>query len=362
VGIDAAVFERAPELHEVGAGVSLWSNAVTALARLGVRDAVVAAGAPLERTVTMTADGTVLSDVSLCAMARELGQPSICVHRADLQRTLASAVDPARIHLGATCVGVEQDGDGVAARFADGRVERGSILIGADGIRSVVREGLWGRGCPRYAGYVAFRGIARGEYPGLPAGTALLGLGRGAQLGIVRCAAGRVYWFAGVNAPEGTDAADGSRKERARATFSGWFPLVATAIEATPEDALLVNDIVDRPPSRRWGVGRITLLGDAAHPTTPNLGQGACQALEDAVVLATALRDAGVGADALRRYEATRRRRTAMITRQSWWLGKMLQLESPLAIRARNALLRTGIGQRQTTANLRAVLSHALPA
>src|SRR5262249_44865501 len=154
------------------------------------------------------------------------------------------------------------------------------------------------------------------------------------QLGIVRCGGDRVYWFCALNAPEGTTIPLGARKRRALATFGAWAAPVPAVIEATPEDALLVNDIVDRPPRKTWGFGRMTLLGDAAHPTTPNLGQGACQALEDAVALATALRNSGVGAAGLRRYENERRRRTAMITRQSWRLGNILQLENQLLIGA----------------------------
>jgi len=112
LGIDATVYERAPVLAEVGAGLSLWSNAVVALARLGVRDAVVAGASPLERSVTTTDDGTVLSDLSLAEVAREVGQPSICVHRAHLQQSLAGALDPAVIQLGAACIGVEEDATG----------------------------------------------------------------------------------------------------------------------------------------------------------------------------------------------------------------------------------------------------------
>ena len=361
-GIETALFERAPELHEVGAGLSLWSNAVAALARFGLRDAVMAASDPIERAITMSAGGEVLSDVSLTEVARELGEPSICAHRADLQETLAGALAPGLLRLGADCVGFREDGDGVTARFADGSSERGSVLIGADGIRSIVRAELYGAEAPRYAGYFAFRGIARCDPHDLPAGTGIFGLGSGAQAGFIRCGKGRVYWFATINAPEGTQVPPGSRKQRALECFGRWFRLAAATIEATAEDELLVNDIVDRPVARRWGRGRVTLLGDAAHPTTPNLGQGACQALEDAVVLADSLVRWGIGAEALRRYEEKRRARTAMIQRQSWWLGKLFQLESATLIRIRDGFIRTSLGQRQTTSSLRAVLRHELPA
>jgi len=342
--------------------LSLWSNAVEALDRLGLRDEVVAQSDPIERAITLTAEGELLSDVSLVEVAREIGQPSICVHRADLQQVLAGALVPGTIRLGADCVAIDEDAEGVTAHFADGSAERGDVLVGADGIRSVVRERLNGAAPPRYAGYYAFRGVARFDPSDMPRGAGTFGLGHGAQAGFVRCGGGRVYWFATINAPEGTTIAPGSRKKRALELFRGWFPLATAAIEATDEDAVLVNDIVDRPVAARWGRGRVTLLGDAAHPTTPNLGQGACQALEDAVVLVDALKRHGIGEAALRRYEAARQSRTAMIQRQSWQLGKVFQLENGLAIRIRNALIRTSFGQRRTASSLRAVLRHALPA
>ncbi len=214
---------------------------------------------------------------------------------------------------------------------------------------------------PRYAGYFAFRGIATCDHPELPLGTAKFALGSGTQIGFTRCGGGRVYWFATLNAPEETTIVPGARKRWALEAFRGWLPLVRDVIEATPEDALLVNDIVDRPPIRAWGAGPVTLLGDAAHPTTPNLGQGGCLALEDAVVLAHALRSHGLGTKALRAYERARRARTASIQRQSWWLGKVFQLESPIAIRMRNRLIRSSIGQRRASTSLRAVLSYDLP-
>ena len=291
VGISAAVYERAPEIREVGAGLSLWSNAVKALRRLGLEDAVLARGSPIEEAVTRTDRGVVLSQVSIRDITKKAGAQTVCVHRAELQQLLASAVEPGQIHLNATCVGIDLDADGVTARFADGRTARGSILVGADGIRSAVRDSLIGATPPRYAGYFGYRGIAHGEFPELPAGRTEFALGRGAQVGLVHCGPGRVYWFATVNAPAGTPTPDSvTLKAEAMERFAGWYSPIPAVVAATEPAAMMKNDIIDRPPSWPWGRGRATLLGDAIHPTTPNMGQGACQALEDAIVLADCLR------------------------------------------------------------------------
>ncbi len=361
VGIQAALFERAAKLQEVGAGLSLWSNAVTALARLGLKEVIVEQGSTIESAVTLTAQGRILSQVPIGDLGREIGSPSVGVHRADLQQALLAAVEPQPVQLGAECTSVDQDAEGVTVRFADGREARGSILIGADGIQSAVRRQLWGHAPPRYAGYFAFRGIAVCEHPDLPPGVTKLGLGAGTQIGLLHCGAGRIYWFATINGPQGAHNPAGSFKREALERFKGWLPLVTAVVEATEESALLGNDILDRPPVRRWGRGRISLLGDAAHPTTPNLGQGACQALEDAVVLADSLHRKGLTEAGLRSYEEARRRRTAMITRQSWWLGKLFQLENPLAIWVRNGLSSTGASRERTVATFKTLLSYQVP-
>jgi 2-polyprenyl-6-methoxyphenol hydroxylase-like FAD-dependent oxidoreductase len=348
VGISAAVYERAPEIREVGAGLSLWSNAIKALRRIGLDEAVVARGSPIEQAVTRTDRGVVLSQVSIGDIARNAGAPTVCVHRAELQQVLASAVEPGQIHLNATCVGIELDGDGVTARFADGRTARGSILVGADGIRSAVRDSLLGATPPRYAGYFAYRGIAHGDFPGLPMGRTEFALGRGAQVGLVYCGPKRVYWFATVNAPEGTSTPDPiSLMAEAMNRFAGWYSPIPTVVAATEPTAVMKNDIIDRPPTWPWGRGRATLLGDAIHPTTPNMGQGACQAIEDAVVLADCLRRRGLNEAGLREYQETRRERTALVTRRSWSFGKVFQMENRVAVAARNWLVRRGFGEQR---------------
>src|SRR5207248_5824333 len=125
--------------------------------------------------------------------------------------------------------------------------------------------------------------------------------------------------------------------------------------------AIFRNDILDRPPIRTWGTGRATLLGDAAHPTTPNLGQGACQALEDAVVLADSVRRSGLGASGLREYEERRRARTAFITRRSWSGGKCLQWQSPCAVRLRDRLFQTPAAQRMGLKLFEGLLGYQVP-
>jgi FAD-dependent urate hydroxylase len=165
VGLRAQVFERVPELREEGAGLSLWSNAVKALRRLGLEEAVVAHGSAIERAVTLPPSGQTLSEMSIGELSRRVGCPTVCVHRADLQQALTAGLAAGQLHLDKTCVGFEQDTHGVTAYFADGQSQRGTLLIGADGLRSAVRQQLLGPAEPRYAGYCAFRGVAEIEHP-----------------------------------------------------------------------------------------------------------------------------------------------------------------------------------------------------
>jgi 2-polyprenyl-6-methoxyphenol hydroxylase-like FAD-dependent oxidoreductase len=339
IGVEVAVYERTTTIREVGAGIALWPNALKALYRLGMLDAIRAICLAEQRGRIVTWRGDILQETPMTEIRRRFGAPVVVAHRADVQTALLQALDPATVHLNAACTGFSQDATGVTAHFADGREVRADLLVGADGLHSAVRAQLLGPQRPRYAGYTAWRGIATGEGLGDP-GTGFETWGCGARFGLAHVDRTRVYWYGTINAPEGgTDAPEGRKAEVLR-LFGTWHAPIRALIEATPESAILRNDIYDREPIRTWSRGRVTLLGDAAHPTTPNLAQGACQALEDAVVLAQAVQNAPDVAAALRQYEARRVARTRMITLLSRRLGDIGQWSNPTACRVRDAVMK----------------------
>jgi 2-polyprenyl-6-methoxyphenol hydroxylase-like FAD-dependent oxidoreductase len=339
IGVEAVVFERADELQEIGAGISLWANAMKALGKLGLADAVLEAGRPLRpKGQLRSQSGEVFYEVASATLEERFGAVTVAVHRADLQKILLSALDAEALRLGAGFAGFEQDEAGVVVRFADGGEERADLLIGADGIHSAVRAQLLGDGPPRYAGYVAWRGVAELEDP-IPGVAGCESWGRGERFGLAMLGRGRVYWYATKNAPEAEDEA-AERKEELLARFAEWHEPIASVIRATEKAHIHRDGVYYREPSALWGEGRVTLLGDAAHPMTPDLGQGACQAIEDALVLMRSLGENGNVQAALRLYEGRRAERTAYVIRQSRRLGRIAQLENPLACRLRDVVLR----------------------
>jgi 2-polyprenyl-6-methoxyphenol hydroxylase-like FAD-dependent oxidoreductase len=336
-GVDAEVYERAAELTDVGAGIGLWPNALKALYQLGLRPAIEALSFVSADGALRTADGAVLSRTAARDMVARLGLPFMVFHRAELLNVLVAAARDVPIHRGHECCHVDAAGERAVVRFTNGAEASGDALVGADGLRSVVREHLGAPGALRYSGYTAWRGIAHVDTTDLMAGESL---GCGQRFGLVPIAGNRVYWYATDNVPEGQRESPGQAKARLASLFGSWHTPIAAVIDATDESAILRNDIYDRDPADRWGSGRITLLGDAAHPMTPNLGQGACQAIEDALVLARHLA-AAAGVDAaLRQYEAARMPRTRFVVNASRRVGQLFQVESPMLCRVRNAMLR----------------------
>lgn len=335
-GFEVEVYERAAEIREVGAGIAIQPNAVLALRRIGLDDAVIAASCVEEALNLWTADGTLLA----CLRPRELvpDAPFLSLHRAILQSVLLQALGTEGVHTGCECAGFEARPDGVTLVLRDGRRIEGALLVGADGLHSRVREQLLGDGEPPYAGYTAWRAVTPEDFTPRPAGSSET-WGCGHRFGIVPIGHGRVYWYATSNAPPGDRDHPGALRDALLGVFGGWHAPIRELIAATPETAILRTDVRHRHPVRRWGSGRVTLLGDAAHPLTPNLGQGACLAIEDAVVLADCLRSVPDPAAALRRYEAKRRPRTAGIARRAFHLGWMGQWTSPAACRLRDRLV-----------------------
>jgi 2-polyprenyl-6-methoxyphenol hydroxylase-like FAD-dependent oxidoreductase len=333
-GFEAQVFERAPELGEVGAGISLWPNATRLLKRWGVLDDIVTRGFVAERGAMRTPRGNTLHAMRF----RERDAPHVLIHRADLHAALSGALPCWAIHLGAEFERFESTGDGVVARFGGlGDVE-GRALVGADGIRSAVRRQLLDDGAPVYRGYPVWRGVAETDDGWIELTETL---GRGLRFGTVPIGRGRIAWWATANEPEGTHDAPEGRKAKLLRLFGDWHHPIPHLLEGTPEGRMLKNDTHDRPPVRVWGRGAATLLGDAAHPATPNFGQGGCMAIEDGAVLAACL--CGQPDDvpaALREFERRRYRRTSSIIRQSLVYGRIGQWANPLAVRARDAIFR----------------------
>lgn len=350
IGWDVAVYERALELREVGAGITLWTNAVKVLRKLGVGEAIEAASAPIRLSEVRSWRGRLLMQTDFGYLSKKLGAPTIGIHRAELLAKLADHLGRDHITLGTTCVSYATDENGANALFAEGDDVRGQILVGADGIKSLVRQQMLGPEPLRYAGYTAWRGVGLIDRPEVPLGVTLLAMGRGSQAGLLPISGGRTYWFATANVPAGGEGAPGGHQAELLKRFGNWYAAIPAVIEATPENAVIRNDIFDRPPVRRWTDGRVALLGDAAHPTTPNMGQGACMAIESAFVLAKCLRAAETPDAGLRAYEEARFDRTAMITNQSWKFGKIFAYENPVKcwLRDRLSALLGGLAVKQT--------------
>ena len=338
-GIGVTVFERNPELREIGAGLTLWANGVQVLRHLGLGDALATISARLTSFECWSWREKRLGSIRLDGIERRVGAPSLGIHRAALLRLLASAVDRGSIHVQAHCVGFRAEQGQVIARFADGPDQQTGLLVGADGLYSVIREQLLGKAPPRYSGYTCWRGVTLFEDAHVSPGISSETWGRGQRFGMLPIGNGRVFWYATLNCPVGEQDRPGERKAHLLRLFAGWREPIEQLIEATDEGAILRNDLFDRPPVRRWGRGRVTLLGDAAHPPTPNLGQGACQALEDALVLARCLSsEQREPVAALRAFEARRSKRSAAIIKQSALVGKVGQWEQPLLCSLRDRL------------------------
>lgn len=326
-GLAPLVIERAPRLEAVGAGLSVFPNAMEVLDRVGVGDVVRSRAKPALQTLRLTPDGSVISSVA---------SNRITVHRGDLQELLAAQLDDSMLRLAQECTGFTQDDGSVTVSTKAGERFHGEVLVGADGLRSRVRAQLWGERPPRPANVLAWRGIA--HMSGLD--DARQYIGRGIRIGMAPVDDERVYWYAALKAKPGSARDTISGKTEMLRRFHDWHPLIREVIEASAESDVVATDIFDRPPLRRWTRGRVTLIGDAAHPATPELGQGAAQAMEDAVALASCLRNVADPRAALADYEARRRAYTTKLVRRARRLSLLLQLEHPIPAAVRDAGLR----------------------
>jgi salicylate hydroxylase len=343
-GTEVAVYEAAAELKEIGAGVALHANAMRVLRAIGVEDAVRKVSGRSQWQMTRNwKTGRVISKTSRQQQAAAFGLEGATVHRADLLDVLAGALPAGIVTLGKRCTEVLPDGDLAVARFADGSEIEADIIVGADGIHSPVRASLFGPDAPRFTGKVCYRSViptsaVRGARPTTdlgqwfgPHGTIVLYPLRGEELINVVC------HYDDDSYRHESWVTECSREEVLQ-RYAGWHESLLRLFAAG--DTWYKWALYDRDPIPRWTRGRVTLLGDAAHPMLPYLGQGACQALEDGAVLATALTtEAADPPTGLARYERTRRPRASRVVLTSRERGLSNHLTSRWAAWQRDLMI-----------------------
>jgi 2-polyprenyl-6-methoxyphenol hydroxylase-like FAD-dependent oxidoreductase len=338
VGIDSVVLEKNPSLSDEGAAITLWNNGLQALARLQLRTGYAHIFEPFDELRLITFRGARLGEIPVARLANEFGAGAAMVIRPELTNLLADSLAPGQILFQSELVGIEEDPDGVTAVLADGRRVRGDFLIGADGSRATTGRLL----APSelvYCCHLAWRGIARFEHPFFAPRTSFSVIGKGAYFVAHHLSNGRFYWI-GTRASETPRHIDrAKRKAEALAWFKDWIEPVRALIEATPGEAVLVNDIFSCARPDYAPRSRSLLVGDAAHVSAPQLGQGAALALEDAVHLAACLRESG-WPRARDQFVQLRQARAARVVKKSRAVADAYHKRSPLLVALRNAVLR----------------------
>lgn len=342
-GLDVCVLEQAPALEEVGAGLQLTPNATRILRDLGVLDAVLqVAVLPVALEVLEGRTGRLIARCDYAPATARYGAPFLVIHRADLHGALAQAAQDAgsRVLLGASVEGVEADHGKVAAiasRDGEPLPLEADILVGADGIRSTVRAQLGHSATPVFASRLAYRATIPSPHEGEP--VVRLYLGPDAHLVTYPVRGGNATNVVAVVKEDRPVArwSEPGETSTVHAAFAAWADEVRALLARAPDYRCW--GLYDIDPLPRWGSGRITLLGDAAHGMLPFLAQGAAQAIEDAWSLGQALQDHADAEQALRAYETARRPRTARIQREARSNGMVYHLAGPAAF-ARDAVLR----------------------
>ncbi|GEO03751.1 hypothetical protein AAE02nite_14150 [Adhaeribacter aerolatus] len=337
-GIPTEIFEAAPEIKPIGAGLGLAANAIKAFRHVGIAEAVIAAGLSLDSYRILDEQGHIINATDSNLLSQRYGLNNFTIHRAELHRVLQDHIAPGTLHLHKKAIDLKQTTAGIELFFEDGSTTTVNHLILADGINSPIRQKLLPQVQPRYAGYTCWRAVI--ENPGLNLTAAIETWGTKGRFGYVPLAHNKVYWYACVNAPQNSAVMQAYNITDLRKTFSHYHAPIPEILAHTQTHQLIWNDICDLPALPRYSFGNILLIGDAGHATTPNMGQGACQAIEDGVVLAEVWRKANSFAEAAIQFEKIRRNRTQWVIKQSYRLGRVAHLQNRFLVNLRNKVFR----------------------
>ncbi|WP_020526195.1 FAD-dependent monooxygenase [Flexithrix dorotheae] len=334
--IQIRIFEQAKAFKTVGAGIILANNAMQVFEKLGLREEIASCGNPISAMHITRASLKPISSIDLSYFERKHKVQNIAIHRGKLQDILLNHLDKKIIKTGYELSSVEENPTGFKLRFNNGESTYSDYLLGADGLNSVVRNSLFAENKTRNAFQVCWRGVTDFELPEQYQNELNEAWGKGDRFGFVQIAPQKVYWYALKTLK--TEKSDYAM-ERLAEYFKSYHPIIRNIIETTPFYKIHAAEISDLSPIKNWYKGKVCLLGDAAHATTPNMGQGACQAIEDAYVLSECMQQYEWD-EAFAKYQKLRKPKAHEVVKTSWTLGKIAHWENPLAIFMRNQLMK----------------------
>ena len=340
-GIEAKVYEAAPEIKPLGAGIVMATNAMLVFQRLGIAEKIQSAGFLINEGFISDQQWRPIQKFDAAYVSKKYGVGSYAFHRADLHKVLFDELPQGTVALNHKLSSLHQEESKVSLRFENQLSEEVDLVIGADGIKSIVRESLFGKSTYRYSGQTCWRSIVEMPVPAKFKNSTyeLWGNEAGLRFGLVAVGENKIYFFATQKSAEGIIDEIKTLKRDLAVKFSQFGKDVVSVIENADEAKIIRTDIYDLAPIKNWFRDRIVLLGDAAHATTPNLGQDGCQAVEDAYVLAKVLGERDSAPGALQYYQNTRFVKANYVVKTSWQLGQVTNAPASL-IKLRNFALR----------------------
>ncbi|MCU0344042.1 MAG: FAD-dependent monooxygenase [Ignavibacterium sp.] len=337
LGIETEVFESAQEIKPVGAGLVIQSNAIKALEYLGIEDDIIKSANPINQLAILNEEGGVIKNQKPASNNRELFS-GLAIHRHSLHQILKSYLLENILFTNKKAISFSYKDEKVILHFENGSTAEGDFLIGADGINSNIRLQLLPHSKMRYAGYFCWRSIIENTNPKITEATETWG--SNGRFGIVPINGNKIYWYATVNSDQFDVKIKHYSLKNLREHFDNYHSLVRQILEKSSDDNLIKNPICDIKPLNQFAFDKILLIGDAAHATTPNLGQGACQAIEDVMILHQEIASGKGIPSAFRSFERRRVEKTKFIIETSRKLGAIGQIENKFLISLRNIIFK----------------------
>lgn len=332
-GIEPVIYESADSIKHVGAGILLASNAMQVFKKLGIHEKIEDAGMKISNVKITDPQLISLSETRLDRFEDKYGVYNVAIHRADLLNILTKQVGFQNIHLSKRLNKIEKT-DGFKLIFEDGTTVDTEAIIGADGIKSAVRDQLFGTGNIRDTRQRCWRGVAELDWASKYRHEAFESWGKGKRFGFAKITDKKVYWYAVVN----QSLLD--KEPDITSLFREFHPDITQIVSETASSDIIFNDLIDLSPFKKWTKGNVCLIGDAAHATTPNMGQGACQAIEDAYAIGKLLEQGNTIPETFLQYETLRINKAHSIVNTSWKLGNMAHMENGLGIWFRDKLIK----------------------